>query len=93
MTPTQKLIDQLGVNVSVADQKRLMPHLSGWNHLNEILLLNGAISTDDLRKLVVLELAGARRTPVLRRLVTKLGTRSTQELWQLVETCASAKHQ
>ena len=58
------------VDVSDKDAQRLKIHLSGWNRLNEILLLG--INEPDLRRLVVLELMGHRRMTILDRLLGRL---------------------
>ena len=58
------------VDVSDKDAQRLKIHLSGWNRLNEILLLG--INEPDLRRLVVLELMGQRRLTIIDRLLGRL---------------------
>lgn len=58
------------VEIDEKDRDRLKVHLSGWNRLNEILLLG--INEPDLRRLVILELLGARRKEMLTRLLGRL---------------------
>lgn len=58
------------VEIDEKDCDRLKVHLSGWNRLNEILLLG--INEPDLRRLVILELLGARRKEMLTRLLGRL---------------------
>ena len=87
MTPNQKLLSALGLEtVSKKDLLRLRGHLAGWSHLNEIFLLGG-LTSDDLRKLIVIELVDKRRRDILRRLVTRLETQQAEELWNLVLQC------
>jgi hypothetical protein len=91
MNPHQKLTDAFGVTLSKKDLIRLRSHLGGWNKLNEILLLNGNISPDDLKRLILIELSGKCRADILRKLVTRLFAREQEILWGLVESCLSAK--
>ena len=59
------------VEISEKDHQRLSVHLIGWNRLNEIFLL-GSINEPDLRRLVVMEVMGARRMTMLNRLLGRL---------------------
>lgn len=59
------------VLLSPKDQERLSVHLIGWNRLNEILLL-GSINEADLKRLIVMELAGSRRMDIINRLLGRL---------------------
>lgn len=58
------------VEIDDKDVERLKVHLSGWNRLNEILLLG--INESDLRRLVIIELMGARRNEMLTRLLGRI---------------------
>lgn len=90
MTTSNKILAVLAVNVSPADRKRLLPHLSNWNRLNEILLL-GTISTADMRKLIYLESQGKCRLPMLRKLVTRLKSYEAIALCELLRICSNEK--
>lgn len=59
------------VELSRRDRKRLEPHLSGWNRLNEMLVL-GEFTNDDLRKLIALELEGSNRRAILTKLAQRI---------------------
>lgn len=60
------------VDVESKDFDRLKSHLTGWNKLNEILLLG--INEPDLRRLVIMELMGSRRMVIVNRLLGRLAT-------------------
>ena len=60
------------IEVDSKDFERLKGYLTGWNKLNEILLLG--INEPDLRRLVVMELMGSRRMVIVNRLLGRLGT-------------------
>ena len=59
------------VEISEKDHQRLSVHLIGWNRLNEIFLL-GSINESDLRRLVIMEIMGARRKTIINRLLGRL---------------------
>lgn len=58
------------VTLTLADQDRLAPHISGHNKLVETLLIGP--SEEDVRKMVVLELMTKNRKPILYRLLNRL---------------------
>lgn len=60
------------IEIDPKDAERLKGYLTGWNKLNEILLLG--INEPDLRRLVVMELMGSRRMVIVNRLLGRLGT-------------------
>ena len=64
--------------VTKADLKRLRPHLAGSNKLSEILLLDPPM--EDITKMIVIELTGARRRVILNRLVGRYHTKHRQML-------------
>lgn len=64
------------------DKERLSPHLSGWEHLHEMLLLG--VNEKDLERLVVLELMGRRRLGILARLLSSLAKVRRKLLWERV---------
>lgn len=79
MTPIQELVHDLKVTVTPDDLKRLQPHLAGWNHLNEILLLK-QVSTDDIKKLLLIEVTGQRRQMILDKLAARLKSKELAQL-------------
>jgi hypothetical protein len=91
MTPIHKVLATLAVTVSKKDLIRLRDHLTNWNRLNEILLLGEQVSTDDLRRLIVLELAGKARKRILLALVSRLYSRQQKTLWKEILRCVKAK--
>jgi len=48
----------------------LQETMTGWNRINEILLLG--VREDDLRRMVILELMGPKRTSIINRLLGRL---------------------
>jgi hypothetical protein len=91
MTPIHKVLATLAVTVSKKDLIRLRDHITNWNRLNEILLLGEQVSTDDLRRLIVLELAGKARKRILLALVSRLYSRQQKTLWKEILRCVKAK--
>jgi hypothetical protein len=74
------------VQVSPNDQARLNPHRTGWRKLHELFLLE-ALTTDDLRKLVVLELMDFRREQIIGRLLMRLGRLERREIERRIASC------
>lgn len=73
MKPAQKYqVFDDPVELESKDIERLKSHLTGWNKLNEILLLG--INESDLRRLVIIELMGSRRMTIINRLLGRLAT-------------------
>ncbi len=60
------------------DQQRLAPYLTAWPDLHK--RLTAGVNVPDLRRLVVLELLGAKRHWILRRLRMRLVTAFREEL-------------
>jgi len=54
------------VVITDKDVERLRIHLCNWQRLHEILLLG--VNAEDLRRLVILELAGHDRETIISRL-------------------------
>lgn len=67
---TKYQIFDLPVDITDNDAKRLTPHLSGWNQLNEMFLLG--VSEQDLRRLVVLEVMKGQRITIINRLLGRI---------------------
>lgn len=76
-------------DISAEDRKRLAPHLSNYNRLNEILVLNG-IELSDIQKLILLELEGAQRPFILGKLIGRLKSKERNQLLTLVQSCVKA---
>lgn len=66
------------VTISDKDVERLGIHLCNWNRLHEILLLG--VNAEDLRRLVILELAGHNRRAIVSRLLGRLAKVQRQTL-------------
>ena len=90
MTPIQELSHSLRITISRNDSKRLAPHLSGWNHLNEILLL-GQITTHDLKRMVLIEVTGLGRRDIIRKLVARLKRQEARQLLAHIDLCLKNK--
>ncbi len=84
--PSKYQVFDQPVEVSNKDQQRLRIHLLGWNRLNEILLLG--VNEVDLRRLVVMEVMGARRMTIINRLLGRLAKlerrRITERIGKLI---------
>ena len=50
--------------------KTLQDSMTGWNRLNELFLLG--VGEDDLKRMVILELMGSKRTSIINRLLGRL---------------------
>lgn len=71
MTPTTKSqVFDPPVEVTTKDAERLAPFLSGSNRLAKALMRG--LNEPDLKRLILLELAGKRRRVLLGRLVGRL---------------------
>lgn len=71
------------VQVSDRDAERLSPYLSGWVQLNKLFI--AGIDEDDVKRLIVLEMMGNRRSPIIDRLVMRLGRLQRVRLRRLIE--------
>lgn len=71
------------VEISDKDKERLAVHATGWNRLNEILLLG--INEPDLRRLVVIELMGPRRMAIIDRLVGRISKLEKARIRERIE--------
>ena len=71
------------VEVSSKDYERLSIYLSGWNKLNTLFLTG--INEPDLRRLVVMEAAGAKRPSIIKRLLGRLGKLEKARLTARIE--------
>ena len=60
----------------------LQNSMAGWNRINELFLLG--VREDDLRRMVILELMGPKRTTILNRLLGRLGKLERARLKQRI---------
>ena len=51
------------------DVVRLSPYLSGWNHLINQLIVG--VNESDVQRLIIMELLGKRRQPILHKLLVR----------------------
>ena len=75
--------------ISDEDRLRLSPHISNYNRLNEILVLNG-IAIEDIQKLILLELEGDQRPFILGKLVGRLKSKERNQLLTVIQSCVKA---
>jgi len=66
------------VNVSDKDVERLQVHLCNWQKLHEIMLLG--VNEEDLRRLVIMELASHDRERIISRLLGRLAKVQRQSI-------------
>lgn len=74
-----ELENKLRVRVTARDRARLAPHLAGWNHLQEMLLLED-FTLEEIKMLILLEVEGSRRQTILDRLLARMKKMERQEL-------------
>lgn len=86
MSPIQELSHTLKTTVGSDDLKRLKPHLGGWNHLNEILLLN-QMSAEDIKKLILIEITNKEREQILSKLTARLKSLELKQLREHIRIC------
>ena len=66
------------------DAQRLGIYLGCWGKLNKLFLQG--VNDSDLKRLIMLELAGAQRRPILDRLQMRLCRLERRRLAELVES-------
>lgn len=74
------------LRVSKADEARLGPHLTNYNRLNEILILNN-IEAVDVQRLILIELHGKSRQFILNKLVGRLKSKERDALLANLNQC------
>ena len=79
----------LGVIPTKQDRTRLAVHLASWGHLNSLLILN-VFSLEELYKLLLYELLGARRQQVLLKLQSRIITHQRKHLNNIVHVLRSS---
>jgi hypothetical protein len=81
--PRKYQIFEQPVVLSYKDAERLGYHLGNWTRLNEVMLLG--VNLPDLRRLVVMELMGAGRRSILRRLLGRIAKEQRRDRWAKIE--------
>ena len=76
---TSSLEKKLRVRVTSHDRARLSPHLAGWNHLQEMLLLED-FTLEEIKMLLLIEAEGACRQTIMDRLIARMKKMERQEL-------------
>ncbi len=69
--PTKYQIFDDSVEILDKDIERLSSCIGGWHRLHELFMLGG-LNEPDLKRLVVMELMGKQRQPLLARLLGRL---------------------
>lgn len=77
------------ISIQNSDVKALKPHLSGWNHLHEMMLL-GAFEERDLMKMVIVELMGEKRKLMIDRILMRLGKVQRRKIEARIKKCLNA---
>lgn len=85
LSPHQELIQRLGVTVSSKDYRRLSPHISNWPKLNELFILG--VPTEDLKKMLVIEISGKKRKEIVTRLCARIKSQELRQLRNLANLC------
>lgn len=80
--PLPKLFDDQP-RITVADRRRLEPHLTGWNKVQGLLVL-GTIPQEDLKRLIVLETETRKRKVILQRLVGRYFSNQRKQLMDII---------
>lgn len=68
--PIKYQIFERVIAMSDVSAQALQDSMTGWNRINEVLLLG--VREDDLRRMVILELMGPKRTSIINRLLGRL---------------------
>ena len=74
------------MKITSKDRARLSQHLTGWNHLNELFVMD-AITPDDLCKMIVIESQENQRKRILTRLVGRLYSMLRKQTNQSINVC------
>lgn len=73
------------VTLSDKDQQRLSGYLTGWNRLIEKLMAD--VNRYDLQRLVVMELMGKQRRPIVAKLLVRLGKIEREKIELRISKC------
>lgn len=76
--------------ITAKDYKRIAPNIRNWNLLNELFLLGG-LTSDDLKRMIVVETAGLHRPEILNKLMGKLTTALREQTKERIEACLKKK--
>lgn len=74
------------MKITEKDRLRLAQHLTGWNKLNELFVLNG-ITVEDLRMMIVIEATGCKRKGILTKLVSRLYSTLRKQTLESIDQC------
>lgn len=81
--PTKYQIFDREVILTSKDAERLEVHLANWRVLHEVMLLG--VCLEDLRRLVILELAGNARRTILVRLLGRIAKLQRNEVMAKID--------
>lgn len=88
MNYAKKLNYLLGLKeITPRDKKRLLPHMTGWNRLMELLVAN-VVSEKDMKKMLFLEATGEHRIPIINMLVGRIASKHRQTLREIAAQCS-----
>jgi hypothetical protein len=79
------------ITINEEDRERLGQHLTGWNKLNELFVLD-ALSLEDLERMVIMELTGPARMNIIHKLVGRLYSRMRNETLESINLWRSLKN-
>jgi len=82
--PTKYQIFEDTVEILDKDVERLSSCIGGWNRLHELFMLGG-VNEPDLKRLVVMELMGKQRKPLLARLLGRLAKLDRQRYTRRID--------
>jgi len=85
MIPDKYQVFDSPVSLSDKDQQRLGAYLSGWNRL--VAQLIEGVNKYDCQRLVVMELMGKQREPVINKLLVKLSKMDRERIERRIELC------
>lgn len=82
--PTKYQIFDDSVEIPDKDIQRLSACIGGWNRLHELFML-GSVNEVDLKRLVVMELMGKQRQPLIARLLGRLAKLDRQRYTRRID--------
>lgn len=82
--PTKYQIFDDSIEIPDKDVERLSFCIGGWNRLHELFMLGG-LNEVDLKRLVVMELMGKQRQPLIARLLGRLAKLDRQRYTRRID--------
>jgi hypothetical protein len=82
--PTKYQIFDDSIEIPDKDVERLSSCIGGWNRLHELFMLGG-LNEVDLKRLVVMELMGKQRQPLIARLLGRLAKLDRQRYTRRID--------